>query len=143
MVELLEVAAPKKAWTIGEDGELKTLPDTISRLKSLTGDAVLIQILPPPERTRGGLWIPETANQNKSGYEGALAGRLRRGIVIATGPGKVDSRGVLHPMEVQAGDSITFYYLAQYEWLHWPAGGESVIFPERFIQSVIIENEDW
>lgn len=106
------------------------------RLRRLTSDAVLIQLLPPVTRTSGGLWIPETANQNKQGFEGAMAGSLRQGIVIKHGPGIIDWFGIAHPLEVSEGDQVSFYYMAELEALRWPNDNFMVV-PERFIQCVM------
>ncbi len=106
------------------------------RVRSLINDAVLVKLHAPPEKTSSGLWIPECAEQNKPGYEGALAHRLRLGTVISVGPGKRDPKGRRHPVECVAGDVISFYYFAEYEWLIWPTEGYALL-PERFVQSVI------
>lgn len=110
--------------------------EQISRVQALIGYAVLVRLHAPPEKTDSGLWIPDCAEQNKGGYEGALANRLRLGTVIAAGPGNRDSQDRLHPCEVSPGDEISFYYFAEYEWLIWPCDGYALL-PERFIQAII------
>ena len=131
---------PRRAWAEAPDGSLKTLPDTIRRVHTMIGDAVLIELLPPPEKSAGGIWIPEVAQQNREGYVGALHGRIRKGIVKAVGPGRRDIHGKLRRPEVRAGDRITFYYAAEYDWLVWP-DKDHVIFPERYIQTVLEGDE--
>ncbi len=106
------------------------------RLRELASDAVLIGLLPPVTQSPGGLWIPESANQNKQGFEGAMAGSLRQGCVIRTGPGAIDANGVKHPLEVKARDRVSFYYMAELEALRWP-DDRFMVVPERFIQCVM------
>lgn len=118
---------------------IETISDTeyqFERLQNLTTDAVLIELLPPVMQSWGGLWIPETANQNKQGFEGALAGSLRQGIVIAAGPGARDIFGVRHALEVFPGEQVSFYYMAELEALRWPTD-KFMVVPERFIQCVM------
>lgn len=111
--------------------------DTIDRLQTLINDAVLLKILPLNDFSDGGLLIPDNAGCKKPGYEGALADRIRQGIVVAVGPGKLNKRGIRVPIEVEVGDRVSFYYMAEYsESLAWP-DSEHLIMPERFIQSVI------
>lgn len=120
MIELLEAAPHQK----------------LSKLKVLTGDAVLVRVLGNPTHTPGGLIIPDTAERNKPGYEGALAKHLFRGVVVACGPGKPDGEGVFRATTVQPGDHVFFAYMAEYcDSLRWP-DDEHLIFPEGYVQAI-------
>jgi len=60
-------------------------------------DRILVESDPADEKSKGGLYIPEGAQE-----------KPLRGKVIATGPGKLTSTGVLVPMELKAGDAILY-----------------------------------
>ncbi len=49
------------------------------------GDMVLVQRLPDPEETKGGLHIPQIARDENRPRDPAMNGRI--GIVVASGPG--------------------------------------------------------
>jgi chaperonin GroES len=49
------------------------------------------------QKTRGGILLPETAQE-----------KPKEGEVIAVGPGKTDEDGKLQPMMVKAGDRVLF-----------------------------------
>lgn len=108
--------------------------DSTPTLKTLCGEQVLIRPLPPPKQTRG-LWIPDTAEQNKPSYEGALNGRVFEGVVVACGPGKVDDSGRLVPIDVVPGDHVRFYFMADY-YLRWPDDNHLIV-PASFIQAIV------
>ncbi len=61
------------------------------------GDRILVEVLPAQEVTVGGIIIPETAQE-----------RPQRGLVIATGKGRVDPDGVIVPLAIIDGDEILF-----------------------------------
>jgi chaperonin GroES len=61
-------------------------------------DHVLIEPIKEEEKTKAGILLPETAEKEKP----------EQGKVIATGPGKTTSKGILIPMEVKAGDKVLF-----------------------------------
>lgn len=105
----------------------------ISRLK-LLNDNCLVEVLPPPKEWHG-LLIPDCADELKPAYEGALAGRMHEGIVRATGPGKRDTRGVVHPVEVKVGDRVKFYFMGDY-YLNWPDSNHRIM-RETMVQAVI------
>ncbi len=60
-------------------------------------DRILVEADPAEALSKGGLYIPEGAQE-----------KPLRGTVIATGPGKVTSAGILVPMELKAGDTILY-----------------------------------
>ena len=60
-------------------------------------DRVLVRRIEPEAKTAGGIIIPDTAQEKPA-----------EGEVIAVGPGARDERGVLHALEVRAGDHVLF-----------------------------------
>ena len=60
-------------------------------------DRVLIRRIAEEEKTKGGLYIPDTAKEKPS-----------EGEVIAVGAGKFDDKGKLHALDVKKGDRIMF-----------------------------------
>jgi chaperonin GroES len=60
-------------------------------------DRILVKRLQEPERTAGGLYIPDTAKEKPVEAE-----------VIAVGNGKVLEDGTLRKLEVKKGDKILF-----------------------------------
>ena len=60
-------------------------------------DRLYIERLETEERTKGGLYIPEGAKE-----------KGQTGRVLATGAGKWDQAGKIHPLQVKAGDVVFF-----------------------------------
>ncbi len=60
-------------------------------------DRVVVRRVKSEEKTKGGIIIPDTAQE-----------KPQEGEVIAVGPGKRDETGRLTPLDVQAGDAILF-----------------------------------
>jgi chaperonin GroES len=61
-------------------------------------DHILIEVIKEEEKTRGGIFLPETAEKERS----------EQGKVIATGPGKKTNDGKIIPMSVKEGDRVLF-----------------------------------
>jgi chaperonin GroES len=61
-------------------------------------DHILIEPIKEEEKTRGGIFLPETASKEKS----------EEGKVIAVGPGKRSSDGKVTPVSVKPGDRVLF-----------------------------------
>lgn len=61
-------------------------------------DHVLIEPLKEEQKTKTGILLPETAEQERS----------EQGTVVAVGPGKKGKDGKLIPLEVKAGDLVLF-----------------------------------
>lgn len=112
---------------------MKTLPQI-----QLRSDFVLLKMLPPADKTESGvLFIPKTANQNKPGFEGALAKHQKRAVVVATGPGRLGDDGCLYPCNVVPGDTVVLGYMSEYDdGPKWPTPDHKII-PEKFIHAVI------
>lgn len=73
-----------------------TATRTSLKLKPL-GDRVIVERLGMKEKSQGGLYLPDTAQE-----------KPQEGKVIAVGPGKTLKNGKLVPPTVKAGDRILF-----------------------------------
>lgn len=60
-------------------------------------DRVVVRPLEAEEKTKGGLYVPDTAKE-----------RPQQGEVVAVGPGRVSDDGKKIPMEVKVGDKILY-----------------------------------
>ena len=68
----------------------------MSKIKPL-GDKILVEILEAEEKTKGGIFLPDTAKEEKT-----------EGKVISVGGGKVLESGKVQPLEVKKGDKVIF-----------------------------------
>ena len=68
----------------------------MSKIKPL-GDKILVEILEAEEKTKGGIFLPDTAKEEKT-----------EGKVIAVGNGKVLDSGKVQALEVKKGDRVIF-----------------------------------
>ena len=60
-------------------------------------DRVLVKYSEEPEKSAGGLFIPETAKE-----------KPQKGEIIAVGSGKITDDGKVQAMEVKVGDVVLF-----------------------------------
>jgi len=60
-------------------------------------DRILVKRIEADTRTKGGLYIPDSAKEKPI-----------EGLVIAVGPGKADDNGRVHEVHVKTGDKILF-----------------------------------
>ena len=60
-------------------------------------DRVLIRRVDEEEKSRGGIIIPDTAQE-----------KPMEGEIVAVGPGARDEDGTLQPLDVKAGDRVLF-----------------------------------
>ncbi len=74
--------------------------------------------------SKGGILLPEAAKE-----------KPKQGTVIATGPGKTDDQGKLHPMDVKEGDQVLFSSYAGTEYK--TDSEELVILSEEDILAII------
>ena len=61
------------------------------------GDRVIVQRLGSAEKSKGGLYLPDTAQE-----------KPQEGKIIAVGSGKTLKNGKVIPLDVKAGDRILF-----------------------------------
>ena len=62
------------------------------------GDRVVVKPLDREEKTKSGIFLPDTASKE----------RPTEGTIIAVGEGRRDDNGKLVPMNVKAGDKVLF-----------------------------------
>ena len=62
------------------------------------GDHILIEPVKEEEKTKAGIFLPETANKEKS----------EEGKVIAVGPGRKTDDGKIIPISLKPGDKVLF-----------------------------------
>ncbi|RJQ43808.1 MAG: co-chaperone GroES [Nitrospiraceae bacterium] len=60
-------------------------------------DRVLVKYSDEPEKSSGGLYIPDSAKE-----------KPQKGEVIAVGPGRITDDGKLQKMEIKIGDVVLF-----------------------------------
>jgi chaperonin GroES len=60
-------------------------------------DRVLVKYSDEPEKSAGGIYIPDTAKE-----------KPQRGEVIAVGPGRITDDGKVQKIEVKVGDTVLF-----------------------------------
>jgi chaperonin GroES len=60
-------------------------------------DRIMVKVLEAKEKTKGGIYLPDTAKEKPQEAE-----------VVAVGKGKVSDEGKTIPPEVKAGDKILF-----------------------------------
>ena len=68
----------------------------MSKIKPL-GDKILVEILEAEEKTKGGIFLPDTAKEEKT-----------EGKVISVGSGKILESGKVQALEVKKGDRVIF-----------------------------------
>jgi chaperonin GroES len=67
-------------------------------------DRVLVKRIDSEEKTKGGLYIPDSAKE-----------KPLEGEIIATGKGRVNDKGELRPISVHVGDRVLFAKYAETE----------------------------
>ena len=60
-------------------------------------DRILVKRIDEDAKTKGGLFIPDTAKE-----------KPMEGKVLAVGTGRIDKHGKLHPLDVHEGDRVLF-----------------------------------
>ena len=93
------------------------------KLKPL-GDRIVVKVLEREEKTKGGLFLPDTAKEKPT-----------EGEVLAVGTGKILDNGQKQPVAVKVGDRIIF---SKYAGTEVKVDGEDlVIFSERDVLAII------
>lgn len=62
-------------------------------------DRVIVETSSGEKMTAGGLYIPDTVSDTSGNF---------KGLVLVAGRGHRDAKGKVHPMDVQAGDTVIF-----------------------------------
>jgi chaperonin GroES len=91
------------------------------------GDRVVVKPVEREEKTKGGIFLPDTASKE----------RPMEGTVMAAGEGRRDDNGKLVPMSVKAGDRVVF---AKYSGTEFKVEDvEYLILAEKDILGVVQE----
>lgn len=89
---------------------------------------VVVKALTRDQVTASGIYIPDTASQEKP----------EQGVVIATGPGSRNDAGELIPMSVKVGDTVLFSKFTPEEVR---VNDENLlILREESILAIVVEN---
>ena len=88
------------------------------------GDKVLVKPLKEDDKTKGGIFLPETAEE-----------KPQRARVIAAGPGKVSDKGKLLPLTLKKGQTVIFGKYSGHEVKI--EGEEYIIMPESDILAIV------
>lgn len=93
------------------------------KLKPL-GDRVVLKLVEQEEKTRGGILLPDTAQE-----------KPQKGAVLAVGSGKLLDSGEKIPLDVKVGDKVFF---GRYSGTEVKVEGEEyLIVSERDILAVV------
>jgi chaperonin GroES len=88
-------------------------------------DRVVVKPAAPEEKTKSGIYLPDTASKE----------RPMEGTVLAVGAGRLDDNGRRVPMHVKAGDKVLF---AKYGGTEYKVGDvEYLILSEKDILGII------
>jgi len=91
------------------------------------GDRVVVKPVEREEKTKGGIFLPDTASKE----------RPMEGTILAVGEGRIDDNGKRVQMHVQAGDKVLF---AKYSGTEYKVDDvEYLILSEKDILGVIQE----
>ncbi len=99
----------------------------MAKIKPL-GDRVLIEPMSKEEKTKSGIYLPDTASKE----------RPEKGKVIAVGQGKLLESGKRVPMNVKKGDTVLFTKYGPNELK--VEGKEYLIAREEDILAIITNN---
>jgi len=89
-------------------------------------DRILVQPLEAEQTTASGLVIPDTAKE-----------KPQEGVVVATGPGRVDDSGKRIPLDVAEGDVVIFSKYGGTEVKY--GGSEYLLLNARDILAVVVK----
>lgn len=90
-------------------------------------DRVVVKPVEREEKTKGGIFLPDTASKE----------RPMEGTVLAVGEGRIDDNGKRLPMSVKAGDRVLF---AKYSGTEYKVDDvEYLILSEKDILGIIEE----
>lgn len=87
-------------------------------------DRVVVQILESEEKTKGGIFLPDTAKE-----------KPQQATVVAVGPGKTLDDGSKSPVDVKTGDVVLF---AKYSGTEVKLdGAEYLVIAEKDILAIV------
>ena len=87
-------------------------------------DRILVQPLEAEQTTASGLVIPDTAKE-----------KPQEGMVVSTGPGRIDDNGNRVPLDVNVGDKVIYSKYGGTEVKY--AGEEYLILSARDVLAVV------
>jgi chaperonin GroES len=90
-------------------------------------DKILVQRIEEEERTKGGIYIPDSAKEKPV-----------EGEVKAVGSGRIDKSGKVRPLDVKVGDRVLF---AKYGGTEVKIGGEEYLILDEDSVLAIIERD--
>ncbi len=61
------------------------------------GDRVVVEREVSEQKTSGGILLPDSVKDKPA-----------RGVIVSVGEGKLDSKGLRHPLQVKPGDRVVF-----------------------------------
>ena len=89
------------------------------------GDRVVVKPADREEKTKGGIYLPDTASKE----------RPMEGTVLSVGEGRLDDNGRRVPMNVKAGDKVLF---AKYSGTEFKLDDDDLlVLSERDVLAVI------
>jgi chaperonin GroES len=89
-------------------------------------DRVIVRRMEEERTSPGGIVLPDAATEKPV-----------EGEVLAVGKGKVDDKGVAHPLDVKVGDKVLF---GKYSGTEVKVGGEEVLVMREEDIMCVIEN---
>lgn len=96
---------------------------TATKLRPL-GDRVVVRVLESEEKTKGGIFLPDTAKE-----------KPQQAKVVAVGPGKTLDDGTKSSVDVKEGDAVLF---AKYSGTEVKVDGvEYLVISEKDILAVV------
>jgi chaperonin GroES len=101
---------PKMLAMLGQATEIGRRESSIRRRPLY--DRILVRLLKPEDRTKGGLFIPPMASDNTP---------YLKAEVMAVGHGRITTSGSVVPLYVQPGMVVEFF--------RSPASGEQLLYP--------------
>jgi len=87
-------------------------------------DRILVRLLRPDERTRGGLFVPQMATDNTP---------YLKAEVVAVGQGRITTSGAVIPLRVAVGDVVLFF--------RSQSSGEQLVFPSDDSEELMLIRE--
>jgi chaperonin GroES len=97
------------------------------------GPYVLARLEPDPEKSEGGMYLPQTVAQ---GGEKPVRGRLQRATVVSVSDGHCTRKGVWVRPQVKPGDEVL---LSRYMGTEFACGGEKYVCVEEEHVAAVVD----